>query len=94
MGVEAMLDEPRTGTLEIATNLVRASLPLATLGLEDQVLEAGGLGRRVRAFRLPDTNPHRRIRIERRIPLHRGEDNALYVRATLEDGNVLWSSPV
>ena len=93
MGVEAMLDEPRTGTLEIETNLVQASLPLATLGLEDQAFEAGGLGRRVRAFRLPDTNPHRRVRIERRIPLHRGEDNALYVRATLEDGNVLWSSP-
>jgi hypothetical protein len=94
MGVEAMLNEARTGTLEIETNLVRASLPLATLGLEDQAFEAGGLGRRIRAFRLPDTNPHRRIRIERRIPLHRGEDNALYVRATLEDGNVLWSSPV
>jgi hypothetical protein len=30
----------------------------------------------------------------RRIPLRRGEDNALYIRATLEDGNVLWSSPI
>jgi hypothetical protein len=94
MGVEAVLDEPRAGTLEIATNLVQASLPIAALGLEDQVFEAGGLGRRIRAFRLPDRNPHHHIRLARRIPLRRDEDNALYARATLEDGNVLWSSPI
>ena len=94
MGVEAVLDDPGAGTLEIATNLVQASLPIATVGFEDRVFDAGGLARRIRAFRLPDTNPHRRVRIARRIPLHRGEDNALYIRATLEDGNVLWSSPI
>ncbi len=94
MGVEAMLEHPRAGTLEIATNLVKAVLPVAEIGLEDRVFEAGGLGRRIRAFRLPEENPHRAVRLTRRIPLRRGEDNALYIRATLEDGNVLWSSPI
>ncbi|WP_439594353.1 DUF3604 domain-containing protein [Falsiroseomonas sp.] len=93
MGVEAVLDGPG-GTLEIETNLVTATLPLDEIGHQDRVFEAGGLGRRIRAFRLPDVNPHRAIRLSRRLTLRRDEDNAFYIRATFEDGNVLWSSPI
>jgi hypothetical protein len=93
-GLDATLAAPRDGTLEIATNLVTASIPVADIGLEDIVFEAGGLGRRLRVFRLPDVNPHRRVTLARRIPLQSGTDNALYLRATLEDGAVAWSSPV
>lgn len=93
-GFEALLDHPSEGRLEIATNLVKASLPVAAIGRDDRVFEAGGLGRRIRVFRLPEENPHRRVRLVRRIPLKTGEDNALYLRATLEDGAVVWSSPV
>lgn len=93
MGVEATLTGTG-GTLEIDTNLVKASLPVDEIGYEDRVFEAGGLGRRVRAFRLPDANPHRSLRLTRRVALRSGEDNAFYIRATLEDGNVLWSSPI
>ena len=94
MGIEAMLEDAQAGTLEIKTNLVQGSLPVAEIDFEDRVFDAGGLGRRIRAFRLPDANPHRHVRLSRRIPLRRDEDNALYVRVTLEDGNVLWSSPI
>jgi hypothetical protein len=95
MGVEAMLDSASAGTLAVRTNLVEGSVPVAELaGLEDHVWEAGGLGRRMRAFRLPDRNPHRAVRHSLRIPLRRDEDNALFIRATMEDGNVLWSSPI
>ena len=94
MGIDAMLEDASAGTLEIATNLITASLPIAEIGLEDRCFEAGGLGRRIRAFRLPDRNPHLAIRQTRRVALRHGEDNALYIRATLEDGNVLWSSPI
>jgi Protein of unknown function (DUF3604) len=94
MGVEAMLEDARAGTLEIKTNLVHASLPVAEIDFEDRVFDAGGLGRRIRAFRLPDVNLHRHIRLSRHIPLRRDEDNALYIRVTLEDGNVMWSSPI
>ena len=94
MAMEAMLADPRAGTLAIETNLVKAEVPLRELGLEDQVWEAGGLGRRMRAFRLPDANPHRAVRHSLRVPLRRDEDNALFIRATMEDGNVLWSSPI
>ncbi len=94
MGVEAMLQDPRAGTLSIRTNLMEAEIPIAELGLEDRAWEAGGLGRRVRAFRLPDTNPHHTVRHGLRVALRQDEDNALFIRATLEDGNVLWSSPI
>jgi hypothetical protein len=94
MGVEATLNDARAGTLAIQTDLVQGTLPVSEIQLDDCILEAGGLGRRIRAFRLPDVNPHRHIRLKRRIALRKDEDNAVYVRATLEDGNVLWSSPI
>jgi hypothetical protein len=94
MGVEAILQDARAGTLEIDTNLVQGALALGELELDDWVLDAGGLGRRVRAFRLPDSNRHSHVCVSRRIALRRDADNALYIRATLEDGNVLWSSPI
>ncbi len=93
-GFETTLKDAAAGTLEIATNLVTASLPIVQIGLEDTIYEAGGLGRRMRVFRLPDSNPHSRVRLSRRVSLKAGEDNALYLRATLEDGAVVWSSPV
>jgi hypothetical protein len=93
-GFETLLEDASAGTLEIATNLVTASIPVAEIGLEDRIFEAGGLGRRLRVFRLPEVNPHRHLRFTRRIPLKAGEDNALFLRATLEDGAVVWSSPI
>jgi hypothetical protein len=93
-GFETMLEDSAAGEIVIATNLVEARLPVAEIGLEDRAFEAGGLGRRIRVFRLPDTNGHRTVRLSRRVPLRAEGDNALYFRATLEDGAVVWSSPV
>jgi hypothetical protein len=94
MGMEAILAEPTAGELVIETNILHARLPVRTIGHDDNVFEAGGLGRRVRAFRLPPGNPHQRVRLSRRVVLRAEEDNALFIRATLEDGNVVWSSPI
>ena len=54
----------------------------------------GGIKRQIRVFRLPDKNPHHRVRLERRIALTDDGDNALYVCITQEDGNLIWSSPI
>jgi hypothetical protein len=93
-GFQAM-EAPLTdldGTLRIDTALVKAEIPLRDLLAGEQVWEAGGLGRRMRAFLLPDAAPAA-IRFERRVPLRRDADNALFLRATFEDGSVLWTSP-
>lgn len=81
------------GQLTIATNLVQATIPLRDLLRSEAIWEAGGLGRRMRAFLLPE-NASGAMRFERRMPLRADQDNALYLRATFEDGSVLWTSPI
>lgn len=93
-GFDAWLADPRAGTLRIDTALVQCEIAIASIGLEDISFEAGGIGRRIRIFRLPDENPARQLRLERRIPLKRQGDNALHVRLTQEDGHLVWSSPI
>ena len=92
--VDAWLEDPAAGTLKIDTALVQCEIPVAGIGLEDLAFEAGGIGRRIRVFRLPEDNPHRRVEIERRIALRSAGDNALYVCLTQEDGHLVWSSPI
>jgi hypothetical protein len=93
-GFDAWLADPQAGTLVLETPLVKHSVAVERIGLEDEVIDAGGLGRRVRVFRLPSDNPHHTLKLERRIDLRDRGDNALYVRLTQEDGHVAWSSPI
>jgi Protein of unknown function (DUF3604) len=93
-GFDAWLADPGAGTLRIDTALVKADIKVSDIGREDLVFEAGGIGRRIRVFRLPDENPHRHVQIERRIALRDAGDNALYVCLTQEDGHLVWSSPI
>ncbi|MGD9616643.1 MAG: DUF3604 domain-containing protein [Alphaproteobacteria bacterium] len=93
-GFDAVLADPLAGTLRIDTALVKAEIAVANIGLEDLRFEAGGIGRRLRIFRLPDDNPHRHLHLTRRIRLKTEADNALYVCLTQEDGHLAWSSPI
>ena len=93
-GFDAWLADSRSGTLKIDTPLVKCEVPIAEIGRDDKVFQAGGIGRAIRLFRLPDDNPHRQIKQTRRVKLKPGGDNALYVRVTQEDGHLIWSSPI
>ncbi len=93
-GFDAWLADPAAGSLRIETPLVTCDIPIADIGSEDQVFDAGGIGRRIRVFRMPDENPHTRLKLSRDIALKPGVDNALYVRVTQEDGHLIWSSPI
>lgn len=93
-GFDAWLKDPTAGTLKIDTALVKAEIPVADIGLEDKVFEAGGIRRRIRVFRLPDENPHRGLKIDRSVKIRGDRDNAFYVCLTLEDGHFVWSSPI
>ena len=93
-GFYASLADRESGTLNINTELVKAEIAISDIGYEDTVFEAGGLGRRIRMFRLPDENTHRSVEIERQVSLVDDRDNAIYVRIIQQDGHVIWSSPV
>ena len=72
--------------MRIDTALVKCDIAIADIGREDLVFEAGGIGRRIRVFRLPDENPHQQVQISRRIPLQTEHDNALYVCSPRKTG--------
>lgn len=93
-GFDAWLADGQAGTLCIDTPLVKCELPIADIGREDTVFDAGGIQRRIRVFRMPDENPHTGVKLSRRIALKSKGDNALYVRVTQEDGHLIWSSPI
>ncbi|MEK7231018.1 MAG: DUF3604 domain-containing protein, partial [Pseudomonadota bacterium] len=86
--------DPEAGTLKIDTALVKTEIRVADIGISDRIFSSGGIKRRIRVFRLPDANPHRRARLERRITLSDAGDNALYACITQEDGHLIWSSPI
>ena len=94
-GADIVLGDASSGTLSIATALVKAQVRIADIGREDIVLgSGGGIRRRMRLYRLPDENPAARMQLRRRIRLQDARDNALYVCVTQEDGHLIWSSPI
>jgi len=93
-GFDAWLADPKAGVLRIDTPLVKCELKIVDIGIDDRTFEAGGIGRRIRVFRLPDENPYRRLKLSRRIRLEKTGDNALHVCLTQEDGHLIWSSPI
>jgi hypothetical protein len=92
--MELLLDEPSAGTIAVSTKPAKAEWKIADIGYEDTVVEAGGLGRRLRAYRLPEENPHRAFAFDIDVGIEPGKDNPIYVRVTLEDGHQAWSSPI
>ena len=93
-GVEIWLDQPAGGTISIDTALVKQTLEIDTLLGEETVFYAGGLNRCIKLFRLPERNLVKSMSKAIEIPLIKGQDNPIYLRARTEDGHYCWSSPV
>ena len=93
-GFDAWLEKSDGATLDISTNLGVMTVPLSDIGMEDVTMDAGGLERKIRVFRLSEENPHRTITTELEIPLKATGDNPLWVCVTTEDGFQAWSSPI
>ncbi len=92
MGYDAWLNG-NDGNLTISTNHGELTVALADVGIEDTVLDAGGLERAVRVFRLPDAPLARTITEEIEIDLHDDGDNQIWIGVHTEDGFQGWSSP-
>jgi len=93
-GFDAWLKDPHAGTLKIDTALVQEEIAIESIGRDEMIFANGGIDRRIRIFRMPDENPHRTAKLERRLKVHPDRDNAYYVRITQEDGHFIWSSPI
>lgn len=93
-GFDAWLDESPDACLEIETNHGSIAKKLSDLRMKETILEAGGLRRCLRAFRLPDKNLPRQYETEIEVALRPQGDNPLWVCLTLEDGSQAWSSPI
>ena len=93
-GVDLWLAESPGAGLEIASNHVSGQFDLGDIGLDDVVLDAGGLERKIRVFRLPEKNLVREFCQSIRVSVSDAGDNPLWVRVTTEDGFLAWSSPI
>jgi len=93
-GFDVWLEESDDATIDLSTNLASLRVPLADIGLDDTIVDAGGLQRQLRVYRLPAENPVRELSHEITIPLHSQGDNPLWICVTTEDGFQAWSSPV
>ncbi|SVA56790.1 uncharacterized protein METZ01_LOCUS109644, partial [marine metagenome] len=63
-------------------------------GMEDEILECGGLERKLKVIRLPDENTHFSLTSEIDVELSTSGDNPLWVCVTTENGFQAWSSPI
>jgi hypothetical protein len=93
-GFDVWVDEDVDGMIEIETNHGSLKVRAEDVGMEDVALDAGGLERRLRIFRLPEENNCREFRAEIEVPLKATGDNQLWVCVTTEDGFQAWSSPM
>lgn len=80
--------------LDIMTSLGNISLPVANIALEPVVHEVGGLARKICIQRLPDAPLPRHIGLRERVSIAAEGDTPVWICATLEDGNQVWTSPI
>ena len=93
-GIDLWLTETACASIDVETNHGTLTLPLNEVGLEDQIMEAGGLERQIKVFRLPTNLQNRELSGEVEIPLSPRGDNPLWISIYTEDGFQAWSSPV
>ena len=93
-GFDAVLEDAAAGELTVVTPHATVTVAVCDIGSQDIVTEAGGLGRRLRIFRLPEGGGQAAIAASLRVALQPGRDNPVFIRVTQEDGHQAWSSPI
>jgi hypothetical protein len=93
-GVDLWLDGPAEGRIAVETDIASGAFDLGRIGLQDTVIDAGGLDRKLRLFRLPEKLETRQIEAEVPVARYEGRDTQLWVRVTTQDGFNAWSSPI
>jgi hypothetical protein len=92
-GCDVWLDKIE-GRLKITTSLADGEFDLFAIDAHDTVIDAGGLDRKIRIFRLPEEMNCQSVHQRFKISLNSGKDNPLWIKVVTEDGFVGWSSPI
>ena len=92
--LDLWLDEAASGMLEIKTNVVSGTVDLATLADNLVAFDAGGLGRQLSVYRLPEADWSRHVLLEHMVTFSGSADLPVYLRVTQADGHQAWSSPI
>ena len=93
-GFDAWFSAAEDAQLVIDSNHSSGSFAIGDIGLDETVLDGGGLDRKIRIFRLPQNNDCRELRTSVEVDLKAAGDNPIWVRVTTEDGFNAWSSPI
>lgn len=95
-GIDVVLSDCNTGKMVFKSSQIDFELSIASILTKDTTYEAGGLGKRVRIFRLPAINSYLSYELEREFLLTPDVDKEerFFVKVTLEDGHQAWSSPM
>ena len=93
-GFDLWLEDETAGTITIETAHVNAEINIADIGLKPAVYTAGGIGKALKIYRLPDTMTTTHVRHSKTVRLNDTGDTRLYVCITQEDGHQAWSSPI
>lgn len=93
-GFDVWLDGSQGGRFDLVSNHGALDMALDHIGLDDCIMEAGGLERRIRVFRLPNRLVQRDIIASLDIALRPIGDNPLWISVYTEDGFQAWSSPI
>ncbi len=93
-GIDLWLSDATAGRLSVTTEHGELALDVSEIGRQDHVVEAGGLERRLRLKRLPESMQPERLTLRRSLKVRADDDTRLFVRVQQIDGHRAWSSPI
>jgi Protein of unknown function (DUF3604) len=93
-GIDLWLDDAQNGALQIETSVISGAVELDTLIDRPVIFDAGGLGRRLDVYRLPEADWARHVTFDHTVAFHGDPDLPVYIRVTQADGNQAWTSPI
>jgi hypothetical protein len=79
-GIDLWLEQPRSGTLRLESNIVSGEVDLAKLAGDAITFDGGGLGRRLSVYRLPEAKWSRRVALEHQVTFQRRRPPLLSAR--------------
>ena len=93
-GVILELAEAYSGSIQIETVQGVVSSEIASIQMEPQVRDFGGLGKEISIYRLPDGVERQEITHSTQLTNLQAGDNPIIIHMEQEDGHMAWSSPI